>query len=163
MPADPMSLINSPLPSSLMWMTMRQGSPQPVGADALAEGKWVLIGVPGAFTPTCHARHLPGFVDNMKAFADRSVRVAFMTTNDVFVTDAWGKANNVGDDVLMLADPDNSVSMALHLSLDLSAAKLGMRTQRFAMTIDNGVITSLAIDSGGSFEKTSAESVLAAL
>ncbi len=161
MTTDPQSLIGQSLPAITL-LTMRDGKPTPVGADEFAKGNWVIVGVPGAFTPTCHARHLPGFVDSAAEFAAKNYSVAFLTTNDVFVTHAWGESNKA-DDILMLADSDNSASAALGLSLDLTKTKMGMRTERFAMVLNNGIIAQLEIDSAGSFGKTSAETVLAAI
>lgn len=136
-----------------------------VATDALFAGtRAVLFGVPGAFTPTCSARHLPGFVQNAQALKDKGIgRVVCMAVNDPFVMRAWGKDQDAGDAVALLPDGNGTLTRALGLELDVSAHGLGIRCQRFAMVVDNGTVVSLAIDPAGTFEKTSAEAVLATL
>lgn len=134
----------------------------PVSTDELFAGKKVvLFSVPGAFTPTCSAKHLPGFVENANALKAKGVdTIACMAVNDPFVMEAWGKDQNVGDSVLMLADGSAHFTKELGLELDLDKNGLGTRSQRFAMIVDDGTVTELLIDPPGEFGATSAESVL---
>ena len=134
----------------------------PISTDDLFKGKKVVVfGVPGAFTPTCSAQHLPGFVRNAEALKAKGVdAIACMSVNDPFVMEAWGKDQDVGDKVMMLADGSAKYTHALGLELDLVERGLGVRSQRFAMIVDNGTVTDIAIDPAGEFGATSAESVL---
>ena len=139
--------------------------PKELTADTLFGGKTVvLFSVPGAFTPTCDARHLPGFVQHADAFKAKGVdSIACMAVNDVFVMNAWGKAGNVGDKVLMLADGNGDYSRALGLELDARGFGMGMRGQRFAIVAKDGVATHVNIEGPGKFEVSAAEYVLAQL
>ena len=139
--------------------------PQSLSAIDLFSGKTVaLFGVPGAFTPTCSAQHLPGFVRNAAALRAKGIHtIACVATNDAFVMGAWGQGQNAGDDVMMLADGSGDWTRAAGLELDLTAAGLGVRCQRFSMIVDDGVIRSIHIDDAGGFEKTSAEQMLSDL
>ncbi len=150
---------------SVKMMRMGEGGPAPVMTDDLLKGKKaVVFGVPGAFTPTCSAKHLPGFVEHAAALKDKGVDTIVCTAvNDVFVMNAWGKDQGVGDKVVMVADGDAEFAKAAGLELDLTGKGLGLRCQRFAMVVDDGVVTALMIDPAGAFEKTSAESVLKTL
>ena len=134
----------------------------PVSTDELFGGKKVvLFSVPGAFTPTCSAKHLPGFVQQAGAIKAKGVdTIACMAVNDPFVMEAWEKDQNVGDSVLMLADGSATYAKELGLELDLVDRGLGVRSQRFAMIVDDGTVTDLMIDPAGEFGETSAESVL---
>ena len=134
----------------------------PVSTDDLFKGKKVvLFSVPGAFTPTCSAKHLPGFVQNADAIKSKGVdTIACMAVNDPFVMEAWGKDQHVGDKVLMLADGSAKYAKELGLELDLVEMGLGVRSKRFAMVVDDGTVTELMIDPPGEFGATSAESVL---
>jgi len=134
----------------------------PVSTDELFGGKKVvLFAVPGAFTPTCSAKHLPGFVQQAAALKAKGVdTVACMSVNDPFVMEAWGKDQQVGDKVLMLADGSAQYTKQLGLELDLNDRGLGTRSQRFAMIVEDGTVTELMIDPAGEFGATSAESVL---
>ncbi|MEK9706438.1 MAG: peroxiredoxin [Alphaproteobacteria bacterium] len=131
--------------------------------DLFAGKKVVLFSVPGAFTPTCSAQHLPGFVQKADEIKAKGVdTVACMAVNDPFVMEAWGKDQNVGDKVMMLADGSAKFAAATGLELDLTERGLGMRNKRFSMIVDDGVVQSLHIDEGA-FEKTSAEQMLSEL
>ena len=134
----------------------------PVSTDELFGGKKVvLFAVPGAFTPTCSVKHLPGFVEQADAIKAKGVdTIACMAVNDPFVMEAWGNHQNVGDAVLMLADGSANYTKELGLELDLNAMGLGTRSQRFAMIVDDGTVTELMVDAAGEFGATSAESVL---
>ncbi|MCY4454134.1 MAG: peroxiredoxin [Immundisolibacterales bacterium] len=144
---------------------MTADGPQAVSTDELCAGrKVVLFAVPGAFTPTCSAQHLPGFTANVDALRAKGVdAVACLATNDVFVMDAWGKDQDTDGKVEMLADGSGEFTKAMGLEFDLSARGLGVRSQRYALVADDGVVTTLNVDEGGGLEKSSAESILAAL
>lgn len=144
---------------------MTAEGPKALSTDDIFAGRTVvLFAVPGAFTPTCSARHLPGFVDHADAIKAKGVdTIACLSVNDVFVMDAWGKAAQAGDKVLMLADGSADYAEALGLTLDLRAAGLGMRAQRFAMIVRDGVIAHLAIEAPGAFDVSSAEAILSKL
>jgi len=124
----------------------------------------VLFSVPGAFTPTCSAKHLPGFVEQAAAIKAKGVdTIACLAVNDVFVMGAWGKSAQVGDKVLMLADGSGDYSRALGLEMDLRAAGLGMRGQRFALIVQDGIVKSALIEAPKDFKVSSAEYVLSQL
>ena len=144
---------------------MTESGPGSLSSDELFAGKKVvLVSVPGAFTPTCSLNHLPGFVDQAEQLAAKGVdTVACMAVNDVFVMDAWGKDRGVGEKVVMLADGNGEYSRALGLELDASGFGMGMRGQRFAIVVDDGVATHVAIEDPGQFEVSKAEAILAAL
>lgn len=144
---------------------MTDDGPGALSAGELFAGKKVvLVSVPGAFTPTCSVQHLPGLVDHAEEFMARGVdTVACMAVNDVFVMAAWGEDRGVGDKVVMLADGNGDYTRALGLELDASGFGMGLRGQRFAIVVDDGVATHVAIEEAGSFDVSSAESVLAAL
>lgn len=144
---------------------MGESGPEGISTDDLFKGKKVIVfGVPGAFTPTCSAKHLPGFVQHADALKQKGVdSIACVSVNDAFVMGAWGKDQNVGDKVVMLADGSAKLAKALGLELDLTERGLGMRNQRFAMLVEDGVVKSIDVDAAGTFEKTSAESMLSAL
>ena len=145
--------------------TMTSEGPTPMTTKDLTSGrKIVLFAVPGAFTPTCHKKHLPGFIANADALKAKGVdTIACMAVNDPFVMEAWGKDQKVGDSVLMLADGSANYTKELGLELDLNKNGLGTRSQRFAMIVDNGTVSELLIDPPGEFGATSAESVLGKL
>ncbi|MTI10728.1 peroxiredoxin [Curvivirga aplysinae] len=144
---------------------MGSNGPEALSAQDLFAGKKVvLFSLPGAFTPTCSAKHLPGFVANFDALKAKGVdTIGCVAVNDAFVMDAWGKAQEVGDKVMMLADGSAEWSKAVGLELDLVAAGMGVRGQRFAMIIEDGVLKDLAVEEGGAFDVSSAESVLSRL
>ena len=141
------------------------GAEGPAGistADIFDGKKVVLFAVPGAFTPTCSMAHLPGFVVHVDAIKAKGVdTVACMSVNDVFVMDAWGKAANA-EHLMMLADGNGDFTKALDLVLDASVYGMGARSKRFAMVVDDGVVSLLNIDEAA-LEATSAEAILAAL
>jgi peroxiredoxin len=144
---------------------MTDAGPGAVSTDDLFGGKKVvLFSVPGAFTPTCSMNHLPGFVDHADEILGKGVdKIACMAVNDVFVMDAWGKDRGVGDKVTMLADGNGEYAKALDLEMDGSGFGMGMRGQRFAIIVDDGVASHVAVEDPGKFEVSSAESVLANL
>lgn len=142
--------------------TKTADGPKEITSDALFAGKTVvLFSVPGAFTPTCDARHLPGFVQHADAFKAKGVdTLACMAVNDMFVMGAWGAHSNVGDKVLMLADGNGEYTRALGLELDARGFGMGMRGQRFAIVVKDGVATHVNIETGGEFRVSAAEYVL---
>ena len=126
--------------------------------------KVVLFSVPGAFTPTCSMKHLPGFVQNASAIRAKGVdSVICLSVNDAFVMGAWGKDQNVGDTVVMAADGNGEFAKALGLDFDGSKFGMGQRSQRFALVAQDGVVKHLAVEAPGKFEVSSAEAVLKAL
>ena len=156
--------VGDALPTLTMAEATPDGPKQVSTADLFTGHKVVLFAVPGAFTPTCSARHLPGYTDNVAAFKDKGVdRVVCMAVNDPFVMRAWAKDQNVGDEMVMLADGSAHFTRALGMELDLSARGLGIRSQRFALVAENGVVTHLAVEAPGEFDVSAAESVLAVL
>ncbi len=144
---------------------MTKDGPQKISTEQLFAGKKVvLFSVPGAFTPTCDAKHLPGYLQQADALKAKGIdTVACMAVNDVFVMNAWGKASNVGDKVLMLADGNAEYSKALGLELNATGFGMGIRGQRFAVVVDNGVVRGLHIEAPGEFRVSSAEHVLGTL
>jgi len=144
---------------------MTDDGPGGISTDDLFAGKTVaLFGLPGAFTRTCSARHLPGFVDNADALKAEGIDdIVCISVNDPFVMGAWAKAQNVGDTVLMVADGSAKFARATGLDVDMSAKGFGVRCQRFAMIVEDGTVKSLDIDAPGTFEHTSAEGMLGKL
>ncbi|NCT68076.1 MAG: peroxiredoxin [Rhodanobacteraceae bacterium] len=139
------------------------------GVQALSTGdlfrgrKIVLFSVPGAFTPTCSERHLPGFVTHYDAFRQRGVDVACIAVNDAFVMGAWGKAHNVPEGLLMLADGNGDFMRALGLEMDATRFGMGLRGKRFALYAEDGVVKQLAVEAPGEFKVSSAEAMLDAI
>ena len=144
---------------------MNKDGMQTVTTDELFKGKKaVLFGLPGAFTPTCSAKHLPGFVTHAADIKKQGVDViACLSVNDAFVMDAWGKAQNAGDKVLMLADGNGDFAKATGLTMDGTGYGMGLRTSRWAMVLDDGKVKTLNIEAPGAFEVSSAEAVMKAL
>lgn len=144
---------------------MTADGPQAVSTDDFFAGrKVVMLAVPGAFTPTCSAQHLPGYTANIDVLRAKGVdTVACLATNDVFVMDAWGKDQGAGGKVEMLADGSGEFTRAMGLEFDLSARGLGMRSQRYALVAEDGVVKTLHVDEGGGLDRSSAESILAVL
>ena len=142
--------------------TMTAEGPKDISTDDLFKGKKVvLFSVPGAFTPTCDAKHLPGFIQNVEALKGKGVdTVACMAVNDVFVMNAWGKHSNVGDKVLMLADGNGDYAKALGLEMDGRGFGMGTRGQRFAILVENGVAKQVNIEAPREFRVSSAEHML---
>jgi peroxiredoxin len=144
---------------------MTDSGPGALSTDELFSGKKVvLVSVPGAFTPTCSMNHLPGFVDSAADIAAKGVdTIACMAVNDVFVMHAWGKDRGVGEKVKMLADGNGEYARALGLEMDGTKFGMGMRGQRFAIVVDNGVASHVAVEAPGKFEVSKADAILAAL
>ena len=144
---------------------MTKEGPKDLTTDELFKGKRVvLFSVPGAFTPTCDAKHLPGFVQLADQILAKGVNtIACMAVNDVFVMNAWGKASGVGDKVLMLADGNGDYARALGLELDASKFGMGKRGQRFAIIVKDGVASHVDVEEPGQFKVSAAEYVLGQL
>ncbi|MEO8743391.1 MAG: peroxiredoxin [Lysobacteraceae bacterium] len=138
---------------------------QSVSTDDVFAGKnVVLFSVPGAFTPTCSAKHLPGYVQHLDEFKHKGIDVACMAVNDAFVMDAWAKHQNVPEEgIAMLADGNGTLTEALGLEMDGSAFGLGKRSKRFALYAEDGVVKQLFVEAPGEFKVSSAEHVLSAL
>ena len=137
---------------------------QKIDTDTLFEGnRQVLFAVPGAFTPTCSERHLPGFVEHYEAFRNKGIGVACMAVNDPFVMHAWGESQHVPPGLRMLADGNGDFTRALGLQMDASGYGMGLRSKRFALYAENGVVRQLFVEAPGEFRVSSAEHVLNAL
>lgn len=133
-------------------------------ADMVAGKKIAVFGLPGAFTPTCSAQHVPGYVRNADALKAKGIaEIWCVSVNDAFVMGAWGREQQAGGKVRMMADGSAEFARALGLELDLTARGMGVRCQRFSMVLDNGVVTQLNIEAPGKFEVSSAEAMLAKL
>ncbi|MFO7276431.1 MAG: peroxiredoxin [Pseudomonadota bacterium] len=145
--------------------TMTADGPKNVTTDELFKNKKVvLFSVPGAFTPTCDAKHLPGFIQLADQIKAKGVdTIACMAVNDVFVMSAWGRSAGAGDKVLMLADGNGDYAKALGLEMDARGFGMGMRSQRFAIVIEDGVAKHVFVEEPGQFKVSSAEHVLANL
>jgi peroxiredoxin len=145
--------------------TIGKDGMQEVSTEQLFKGrKVVLFSVPGAFTPTCDAKHLPGFLQHADALRAKGVgAIACMAVNDAFVMNAWGKASGVGDKIMMLADGNGDYTRALGLELDARGFGMGHRGQRFAIIVDDGVARHVNVEAPGKFEVSTAENVLGQL
>ncbi|MGV8960606.1 MAG: peroxiredoxin [Stenotrophomonas sp.] len=142
---------------------IREGM-ETVDTRALFEGRnVVLFAVPGAFTPTCSARHLPGYVEHFSEFRRRGIEVYCMAVNDPFVMHAWGSAQSVPDGLQMLSDGNGELTRALGLEMDASGSGMGRRSRRFALYLEDGVVRAHFVEEPGKFEVSSAEYVLAHL
>jgi glutaredoxin/glutathione-dependent peroxiredoxin len=142
--------------------TLTADGPRPITTQEIFAGKRVaLVAVPGAFTPTCSARHLPGFVEKASELKAKGVdSIAMVSVNDVFVMGAWGKSQNVGEDILMLADGNGDFTRAIGLDFDASKFGMGTRSQRYSMVVNDGVVEKLNVEEGGEFRVSSADYML---
>lgn len=147
------------------FMAMTADGPAPMSTQDVFGGKTVaLFAVPGAFTPTCSAKHLPGFVEKSEEFKAKGVdQIACTSVNDVFVMGAWGKDQKAGQDVLMLADGNGAFAEAVGLTMDGSGFGMGKRSQRYSMIVKDGVVTELNIEEPGDFKVSSADFMLGQL
>ena len=137
---------------------------QAVSTDEIFKGKKVvLFSVPGAFTPTCSAKHLPGYVEKFAQFKQHGVDVACLAVNDAFVMDAWAKNQNVPDGLWMLADGNGTFSKSLGLEMDGTPFGLGMRGKRFALYAEDGVVKKINVEAPGEFKVSDASTMLAAI
>jgi glutaredoxin/glutathione-dependent peroxiredoxin len=160
-------------------MTIKAGDRMPSGSFKVAapdgardmttgelfDGKNVLLfAVPGAFTPTCDARHLPGYIENAAALKEKGIStIACMAVNDVFVMKAWAKSSGAGDKVLMLADGNGDYARALGLELDARGFGMGLRAQRFAILVRDGIASQVHVEKGGEFKVSAADYMLGQL
>ena len=142
--------------------TMTKDGIKDLATDDIFKGKKVAIfGLPGAFTPTCSAKHLPGFVQHFDALKAKGVdTVACISVNDAFVMDAWGKSQNVGEKVLMLADGNAEFAKALGIEMDGTGYGMGLRMKRFSAYVVDGTVKSFNLEKPGAFEVSNAETML---
>jgi peroxiredoxin len=132
-----------------------------ITTDDLFKGKVAAFGLPGAFTPTCSAKHLPGYIQNADALKGKGVdKIICLSVNDAFVMDAWGKQQNAGEKVMMIADGSGDLTRALGLELDLTANGMGKRMKRFSMLVQDGVVKTINVEKPGAFEVSNAETML---
>ncbi|MGH7088989.1 MAG: peroxiredoxin [Stellaceae bacterium] len=152
------------IPSAKLRQMTPEG-PKEISTDEIFKGKKVvLFAVPGAFTPTCSAKHLPGFVQNAAAIKAKGIdSIACLAVNDAFVMGAWGKQQGTDGKVQMLADGNGSFTKELGLEMDGSGFGLGTRSKRYAMVVEDGVVKTLNVENPGAFEVSSAEAVLKAI
>jgi peroxiredoxin len=142
-----------------------ESGPEPVQSGDYFKGKRVaLLAVPGAFTPTCSAKHLPGFKEKAAELRSKGVdAIACVSVNDVFVMKAWGQDQGVGEDIIMLADGNGAFTNAIGLGMDASKFGMGPRSQRYSMIVNDGVVEKLNVEEGGEFRVSSADYMLAQL
>ena len=153
--------VGDKVPSGTL-MEMKNGTPQPVTTDELFSGKKVvLFALPGAFTPTCSAKHLPGFIQHSDEIRQKGVdTVACLSVNDAFVMGAWGRDQKTAGKVRMMADGSADFAKATGLTLDLTARGMGVRSQRYSMLVKDGVVKTLNIEAPGKFEVSDADTML---
>ena len=154
--------VGDKLPSAT-FAIIDDGVKQLTSDDAFKGKKVVLFAVPGAFTPTCSERHLPGYIEHYEDFKKRGIDVACMAVNDAFVMQAWAQHRHVPDGMLMLADGNGDFARALGLEMDSSKYGMGMRSKRFALYAEDGVVRVLHVEAPGEFRVSSAEAMLAAV
>ena len=157
--------VGDAVPDATFFVMTPDGPAPRKSEDVFADRKVVLFGVPGAFTPTCSMNHLPGFLAHEAEFKAKGVdEIAVTAVNDVFVMSAWEKHTGADGKIAFLADGSAAFATAAGLTIDLGARGLGTRSQRYAMVVDDGIVTALAIDPNpGKADKASAEAILAAL
>jgi peroxiredoxin len=156
--------VGDTIPSATL-MQMKEGGPKPVSTDELFKGRKVaLFALPGAFTPTCSAKHLPGFIKQAGALKAKGIdAIACLSVNDAFVMGAWGESQGAGDTVAMLADGNGDFTRALGLEMDATKFGMGKRSQRYSMVVDNGVVKALNVEAPGAFEVSSADHLVGLL
>jgi peroxiredoxin len=152
--------VNSNFPTQTLRLVVAGELQEVDSSEYLANKKVMLVGVPGAFTPTCHVSHLPGYIEHLSSFEAKGYSVVFISVNDPFVMKAWSEASNANG-IDMIADGNGDLTEALGLVMDASGFGLGKRCMRFAMAIDNIVIKSVDVEEGGALAISSAESQLA--
>lgn len=155
--------VGDKLPNAELMMMTEKGPTKMSTADLFGGKKVALFAVPGAYTPTCSAKHLPGFVDNTTKITAKGVdEIVCLSVNDPFVMAAWGKDHSAGS-IKMVADPDASFTKALGVEFDASGAGLGVRSRRYSMILDDGVVKQLNLEETGGFEVSDAETLLGQL
>ncbi|MGA7713103.1 MAG: peroxiredoxin [Rhizomicrobium sp.] len=154
--------VGDKVPSATLMEKKKDTGPAPVKtADLFAGKKVVVFALPGAFTPTCSAKHLPGFIQHADEIKKKGVDViACLSVNDAFVMGAWGEQQGAGDKVMMLADGNGEFTQALGLEMDATKFGMGKRSQRFSMLVENGVVKQLNIEEPGAYSISSAEHIL---
>jgi len=156
--------IGDKIPAMKLMVATPEGPREADTVELLGHGKVVLFAVPGAFTPTCSAKHVPGFVKLAPELKAKGVdKIVCLSVNDAFVMGAWAKDQKSGDALVMLADGSGAFTKALGLELDLVARGMGVRSQRFALVAQDGVVTHLAVEEPGGFDVSRAEAVLESL
>ena len=147
------------------FMTYGPEGPRPITTDEVFKGKRVaLLAVPGAFTPTCSAKHLPGFKEKAADLRGKGIdAIACVSVNDVFVMKAWGEDQAVGEDIIMLADGNGAFTKDIGLDMDASKFGMGPRSQRYSMIVNDGVVEKLNVEEGGEFRVSSADYMMAQL
>ncbi len=157
-------MVGDKIPDVKVMVATGEGPQAVQTGELLGAGKIALFSVPGAFTPTCSAKHLPGFVENADAFKAKGVdKIVCMSVNDAFVMNAWAKDQNADGKVVMLADGNGDFARALGLVMDGKGFGMGERAQRFSAIIENGVVKTLNVEAPGAFEVSSAEHMLSQL
>jgi len=153
--------IGDKIPSATL-VQMKDGSPKPVKTDEFFAGKTVvLFALPGAFTPTCSAKHLPGFVQHAGDLKKKGVdAIVCLSVNDAFVMGAWGEQQGAGDKVMMVADGNGEFTHAVGLEMDATKFGMGKRSQRYSMLVKDGVVKELNVEEPGAFAVSSAEHIL---
>jgi peroxiredoxin len=153
--------VGDKIPSATLYRLGEKG-PEAVKTEDLFSGKKVvLFGLPGAFTPTCSAKHVPGFVQNAAALKAKGVdTIACMSVNDAFVMGAWAKDQGTAGKVEMLGDGSGELTKKMGIELDLNGRGLGTRCRRFSMLVDNGVVKTLNLEEGGALETSGADTLL---
>lgn len=153
--------VGDPIPDATLFR-MGDNGPEPIETQDYFKGrKVVLFGLPGAFTPTCSARHVPGFLEHADEFRAKGVdAIACVSVNDAFVMGAWGKDQGVGNKIDMLGDGSANLAKAMGLDVDMSARGFGVRSQRFAMVVDDGVVKALAVEEMPGLDVSAAEKIL---
>ncbi len=153
--------VGDKIPSVTLTHMTDDGPAEITTDELLANKKVVLFALPGAFTPTCSASHLPGFVANAAKLKDKGAAdIVCLSVNDAFVMHAWGEAQHAAGKVHMVADGNGDLTKALDLVLDLTPRGMGVRSQRYAMIVDNGTVTAINVEDGGAFDVSSAETML---
>ena len=156
--------VGETLPDVKLVKATKDGPEAVQSADYFKGKRVALFSVPGAFTPTCSAKHVPGFVQNTEALKAKGIdTIACLSVNDAFVMGAWGKDQGAGDKVRMLADGNGEFTGAVGLEMDGTKFGMGKRSQRYSMIVDNGVVKSLNVEQPGAFEVSSAEVLLGLL
>ncbi len=152
------------IPDGKLKVMGKDGPMNVEAGELLGKGRVVLFSVPGAFTPTCDAKHLPGFISQAAALRKKGVnKLVCLAVNDVFVMNAWGKSAGAGEEVVMAADGNGDYTRALGLELDARGYGMGMRGKRFALVIEDGAVRQVHVEPPGEFKVSSAEHILGQL
>ncbi|MEO1014824.1 MAG: peroxiredoxin [Pseudomonadota bacterium] len=153
--------VGDTIPHATLMVATANGPEKADAAELMGAGKVAFFAVPGAFTPTCSAKHLPGFVSHADDLKAKGVdKIVCLSVNDAFVMQAWGESQNAGDAVTMAADGNGELAKAMGLEMDATGFGMGTRSQRFSGVAENGVVTHLFVEAPGAFEVSSAEHML---